>query len=182
MKARCSKLVRFLSVLGLAIWTVGPRATAQTPAGLDLQLYAGLTVTGAVGTVYQIQYVTDLAQTNDASTWRSLEFLQLPASPYLWADKSTPATGRRFYRAVVFPAPKDMVFIPPGTFRMGSPPIEAVTTLAEAGSNRAAAKDGWSGNQICLQRTALLIRFIFRRAEWHRSVFPGAIQGNSRAR
>jgi len=25
----------------------------------------------------------------------------LPASPYLWADKSAPATGKRFYRAVV---------------------------------------------------------------------------------
>ena len=26
--------------------------------------------TGAVGSVYQIQYITDLAQTNDASAWR----------------------------------------------------------------------------------------------------------------
>jgi len=37
-----------------------------------------------------------------------LEFLQLPASPHLWADKSAPATGRRFYRAVVFAAPANM--------------------------------------------------------------------------
>jgi formylglycine-generating enzyme required for sulfatase activity len=53
-----------------------------------------------------------------------LEFLQPPASPYLWADKSAPATGRRFYRAVVFAAPTNLVFIPPGTFRMGSPTNE----------------------------------------------------------
>ena len=66
------------------------------PARLDLQLYAGLTITGAVGTVYSIEHVTDLAQTNNASAWRCLEFLQLPASPYLWADKSAPATGKRF--------------------------------------------------------------------------------------
>jgi hypothetical protein len=100
MNTRPSKLVRFSTVLGLAILTVAPRASAQAPAKLDLQLYAGLTITGAVGTVYSIDYVTDLAQTNTASAWRCLEFLQLPASRYLWADKSAPATGKRFYRAV----------------------------------------------------------------------------------
>jgi formylglycine-generating enzyme required for sulfatase activity len=121
MKTRFSKLVRFLSLLCLAVCAVGPRAAAQTPAGLNIQTYAGLSITGAVGTVYSIEYVTDLAQTN---AWRCLEYLQLPASPYLWADKSAPATGKRFYRAVVYAAPTNMVFIPPGTFRMGSPTNE----------------------------------------------------------
>jgi len=121
MKTRSSKHVRFLSVLCLAVWAAGPRAVAQTAAELDIQLYAGLTITGAVSTVYSIEYVTDLAQTNNASAWRCLEFLQLPASPYLWADKSASATGRRFYRAVMRAVPGILVFIPPGTFRMGSP-------------------------------------------------------------
>ena len=112
------------SVLGLALWVVGPRASAQAPAGHDIQRYAGLTITGAVGTVYSVEYVTDLAQTNNASAWRCLELLQLPASPHLWADKSAPATGQRFYRAVEFAAPTNLVFIPPGTFRMGSPTNE----------------------------------------------------------
>jgi hypothetical protein len=75
--------------LGRAIWLAVllahlGLASAQTPAELDLQLYAGLTITGAVGTVYSVEYVTDLAETNNASAWRCLEFLQLPASPYLW--------------------------------------------------------------------------------------------------
>src|SRR6266487_2272730 len=116
-----SKHVRFLSILCGAALAVAPRVPAQTPPGLNLQLYAGLSITGAVGTVYSVEYVTDLAQTN---SWRCLEFLQPPASPYLWADKSAPATGRRFYRAVVFAAPTNLVFIPPGTFRMGSPTNE----------------------------------------------------------
>jgi len=98
-----------------------PRASAQTSLGLNLQLYAGLSITGVVGTVYSVEYVTDLAQTN---SWRCLEFLQPPASPYLWVDKSAPATGRRFYRSAVFAAPTNLVFIPPGTFRMGSPTNE----------------------------------------------------------
>ncbi len=51
---------------------------------------SGLTVTSLVTFS---GYVTDLAQTNNASAWRCLEFLQLPASPYLWADESAPATG-----------------------------------------------------------------------------------------
>jgi len=124
MKRRSWKLVGILSLLCLAVWVAGPRAVAQRPAELDLHLYAGLSITGGVGTVYSIEYVTDLAQTNNPSAWRCLEFLQLPASPYLWADKSTPATGRRFYRAVEFAAPTNLVFIPPGTFRMGSPTNE----------------------------------------------------------
>ena len=52
----------FLGALALPLFTP-PRASAQTPPGLDLQLYAGLSITGAVGTVYSVEYVTDLAQT-----------------------------------------------------------------------------------------------------------------------
>ena len=94
------------------------------PPELEVGLYAGLSITGAVGTVYSVEYLTDLAQTNTPSAWRCLEYLQLPASPYLWADKSAPAPANRFFRAVVFPAPTNMGFIPPGTFMMGSPPDE----------------------------------------------------------
>ncbi|MBI3418181.1 MAG: formylglycine-generating enzyme family protein [Verrucomicrobia bacterium] len=131
VKIQSSKLVRFLSLLCLVVWAVGPRAVAQTAAGLDLQLYAGLTITGTVGIVYSVEYVTDLAQTNNASAWRCLEFLQLSASPYLWADKSASATGRRFYRAVQTEAPTNMVFIRPGTFRMGSPTNEVGRSTVE---------------------------------------------------
>jgi formylglycine-generating enzyme required for sulfatase activity len=120
MKAKCLKLVRLLSVLCLAVWAAGPKSSAQTPPALGVQLFAGLNITGAVGAVYSVQYVTDPGQRNNASAWRCLEFLQLPASPYLWADKSAPATGRRFYRAVQAGATTNLVFIPPGTFRMGS--------------------------------------------------------------
>src|SRR5580765_6056736 len=81
MKTRSSKYVRFLSILCWAALAVGPRASAQAPPVLDIQLYAGLSITGAVGTIYSVQYVTHLAQTND---WRCLTFLQLPATNYLW--------------------------------------------------------------------------------------------------
>jgi hypothetical protein len=142
MNTRLSNHVRFVSVLCLAVWAVAPRAAAQAPAGLDLHLYAGLTITGAIGTVYSVEYVTDLAQTNTPSAWRCLEYLQLPASPYLWADKSAPPTAKRFYRVVAFTAPTNMVFIPPGTFRMGSPTNEVDRSDREGPQKRSCLHSG----------------------------------------
>lgn len=111
---------------GLALGgALGPGSLAQTAAELHIQTYAGLTITGAVGTVYSIEYITDLVQTNAPSAWRCVEFLQLPASSYLWTDRSAPVTGKRFYQAVACSPPANMVFIPPGTFRMAG--LTAVT-------------------------------------------------------
>jgi hypothetical protein len=62
MKARHA-LVRLGYALTLATCTVGLQVVAQTPPVLNLQLYAGLSITGAVGAVYSIEYVTDLTQT-----------------------------------------------------------------------------------------------------------------------
>ena len=123
MKTRSSKQIRLLTELCLALLATSPWAAAQTQAELDIKTYAGLTIIGEIGKVYSIEYVTDLTDPAE-SDWRCLEYLQLPASPYLWADKSAPATAKRFYRAVAMEAPPNMVFIPPGTFRMGSPEDE----------------------------------------------------------
>jgi hypothetical protein len=72
-----------LAALGLAAFHV----CAQTEAELNIDTYAGLTIVGEIGEVYSIEYVTDLTSPAE-SDWRCLEYLQLPASPYLWADKS----------------------------------------------------------------------------------------------
>lgn len=109
---------RFLALLYLMAWATGPRASAQTPVVLSLQTYAGLTITGSVGTVYTVQYATNLAQPD----WRGAGMVQLPSSPYLWVDTGAPATELRFYRTV--DGPTNMVWIPPGTFTMGSPSNE----------------------------------------------------------
>jgi len=112
--------------------------------------------------VYSVECVTDLAQTNDPSAWRCLEYLQLPASPYLWADRSAPATGKRFYRASVFPAPTNMVFIPPGTFRMGSPTNEV-------------GRRGWEGPQtdVIISRGFWMGKYEVTQGEYH------AVMGNN---
>ena len=113
------RVIQSLSALVLAAGAAGPQSYAQTPVGLTIQTYAGLTITGAVGTVYTVQYTTDLAESND---WRAAGIMQLPGSPYLWVDTAAPAAGRRFYRAVE--GPTNLEWIAPGTFTMGSPTNE----------------------------------------------------------
>jgi Sulfatase-modifying factor enzyme 1 len=62
LKTRLLGNLRFLSLLGWAALALAPRADAQTPAALDVHLLAGLSVTGAVGTVYSVGYLEDLTQ------------------------------------------------------------------------------------------------------------------------
>jgi len=82
-----------------------------------------LSLTGTVGTVYSIQYATNLAAT---SFWTDRTLLKVQAGSTVWSDPSAPTPARRFYRAVSVPAPADtnLVFIQPGTFTMGSPTNE----------------------------------------------------------
>jgi formylglycine-generating enzyme required for sulfatase activity len=140
--------VRCLTALYLGVWAFGPNAAAQ-PAQVSVQTYAGLTLTGTVGTVYSIEYLTDLSQT---STWRCLEFLQPPATNYLWFDSSTPVSVRRFYRAVRTQIPTNMVFIPPGTFRMGSPTNEVDRSSDEGPQTAVIISRGfWMGQYLVTQ-------------------------------
>src|SRR6185369_9899487 len=155
MKTRFSKHVRFLSITCCAVLAAAPPASAQTPPGLDLQLYAGLSITGAVGAVYSVEYVTVLAQTND---WRCLTFLQLPATNYLWFDPTAPATGQRFYRATQFNAPSNLAFIPPGTFRMGSPTNEPDRSIDEGPQTAVTISRGfWIGKYEVTQGEYLAV-------------------------
>ena len=115
-------MMNYIAKYGMSfiLASVAQPASAQLRPNLGLQLSAGqltLILTGSAGAVYSIQYGTDLAPTDD---WRCLTFVRLPTTNYFWTDSSTPATGQRFYRAVV-DVRTNLVFIPPGTFRMGSP-------------------------------------------------------------
>ncbi len=100
--------------------SISSQCVAQAPPSLSIQTYAGLSITGSVGTVYTVQYNTNLAQPDG---WQGAGIAQLPSSPYLWVDTAVPVAGQRFYRAVV--GPTNLVWLPPGTFTMGSPSTEA---------------------------------------------------------
>ena len=64
----------------------------------SIALYAGITVTGPVGTTYQIQYTTSLSGT---PVWNNLGTLTLTSSSMLYLDTTVAANqAQRYYRAV----------------------------------------------------------------------------------
>ena len=74
------------------------------PVGVSLGLYPGLTIVGAVGKMYGIQFITDVSTTN---SWTSLTNLTLEQPTQLWLDTSADVRlgnqPRRFYRVVPIP-------------------------------------------------------------------------------
>src|SRR6185503_17625307 len=86
-----------------------PFARGQSPPALDLHLFAGVDITGAVGSVYAVQSTANVAQTN---SWATVAFVQLTSTNMLYVDTSAPVAGTRFYRGLQI-TQTNMVFIPP---------------------------------------------------------------------
>lgn len=138
---------------------------AQTPPSLDLQLYAGVSISGKVGSVYAIQSTQDPAQ---SSSWSTLALLQLPATNYLYLDTSGPAHGLRFYRALLQAPPINMAFVAPNTFRMGSPANEVNRNANEGPQTMVTLTRGfWIGKYEVTQGEYLDV------TGTNPSVFPG---------
>ena len=134
-----------LTLAVLAIWS--PLAVAEMPPTLGVQLnngLIGLSVTGHVGQVYHIETTTNFT---GPIRWIPIDYLTLPISPYLYTDTRAPTAARRFYRAResnVLPI-TNMVFIPPGTFMMGSPASEAEHGSDETQHPVALTRGFWMG-------------------------------------
>jgi hypothetical protein len=73
--------------LGIGLYAVGP------------QNYPGLSITGSVGSSYQIQYVSQLGGTND---WLTLANLVLLSNPMVWVDTTSSVPQTRFYRVIPY--------------------------------------------------------------------------------
>lgn len=73
------------------------RSPSTDPAILSVQLYPGLSVTGAFGHSYRIDYAEKLTPTN----WNVLRYFTAPTSAAsLLFDPQSPGSTNRFYRAV----------------------------------------------------------------------------------
>ena len=112
--------LRGVFLLAAILASFSSSALPLTPARLSLAPASGLTVTGAVGSIYAIQCATSLSQ---PTPWRGLALLQLPSTPYLVPGTAPAATGSRFYRAIAM-TQTNLVFIPAGSFTLGSPTNE----------------------------------------------------------
>lgn len=105
-----------LSILLLSIViTLPPAVNGEDAVSISIQPYVGLSITGALGTSYEIQYTEDLG---DSNTWETVTNLSLVSSPSLWVDTTSPALRQRYYRALVI-TNIPMVRIPAGSFVMG---------------------------------------------------------------
>ncbi len=103
--------------------------TTFAVTNLEIQMVPMLKLTGEIGSTNQIQYVTDLRQTNK---WITLTNIVLSTIPSYFVDTSSVGTVTRYYQAVLLtstattgPVPlPNFVKIPAGTFVMGSPTTE----------------------------------------------------------
>ncbi len=131
MNARVSILLIWQALAGLACSLLTPDARAQSSATLSVRLVGGvpqLSLSGPVGTSWTIQSSPALAPAVD---WVALTNLTLLTSPTAVTDPDGPAEGTRFYRAMELKGQSptnvivtNMVWMPPGTFTMGSPATE----------------------------------------------------------
>jgi len=77
--------------------TIGSVEVFTPPTSITaINMYAGLTLTGMVGTTNRIDFKNDIA----ASNWTVLTNLVLPSSPYLFIDANSPNSTKGFYRVV----------------------------------------------------------------------------------
>jgi hypothetical protein len=74
----------------------------MNPPGVSLALYPGLTIDGAAGLDYGIQYNTGLTNSNG---WQGMTNLTLDLPTGLWFDVQPATQHQRFYRVVPGPIP-----------------------------------------------------------------------------
>jgi hypothetical protein len=87
--------VAVLNAFGSAV--SNPAYLSVTPVCVDLNLYAGLTLTGGVtGQVYRVQYVTSL----NSEAWTTLTTITQKVSGVFVLDPQPANLQRRFYRVV----------------------------------------------------------------------------------
>lgn len=72
------------------------------PACVDLQMYAGLNVTGEIGKTYVIRYTLDPGST-DFSTWTPIATNRLSSPTWFFLDFDSPSTPKRFYGVALQP-------------------------------------------------------------------------------
>ena len=126
---------------------------AQDGPNLGIQLHpesqaAQIQLTGEVGSTYVIESKTDLEE----DFWLARAVLEMTTPEILWLDPVPADAPQRIYRAVkvakaegVQPI-ENMVWIPPGTFTMGSPDDEVNRYSDEGPQTRVTISKGfWMG-------------------------------------
>lgn len=80
-----------------------PSALAQltvADACVDLHMFAGLNISGQVGSTYVLSYTTDLSKTN---SWVPLATNTMTSAGWFFLDMDSPFAPKRFYKTVLQP-------------------------------------------------------------------------------
>lgn len=109
-------IARILLLIGILA-----AAQAQAQVTLEARLTPTVIIDGPAGSLQQVQYSTNVT---DAEGWNVLGFVRLDTVPKPFFDV-TAGGQQRFYRTILSGiADTNLVWIPPGTFMMGSPSNE----------------------------------------------------------
>ncbi len=117
-----------ITCLILAVTITGVSLPGQAETVLQANLTPTVTIDGPLGSMQQVEYTTDLANSN---SWQVAGVVRLDATPKLFVD-STASGAQRYYRTkLIGVADTNMVWVPPGTFLMGSPSNEVTRSPTE---------------------------------------------------
>ena len=109
-----------VTIGALAVFLAAAGARAAAPQIAETAMVPRLSIQSDLGITNQIQYTSDLSQSN----WVTLTNLLVGQSPYWFVDAGAPPAAQRFYRVVALvstnpSAPDNMALIPAGSFTMG---------------------------------------------------------------
>jgi len=116
------RLIKSLRICLFCLAAFFLTATAFSQPSLAIKFNPTVAITGLPGSMQQVQYTTDLANSN---SWATIGFAMVTANPTYFTD--TGANGEsRFYRTITVGLPDtNLVWLPPATFVIGSPVTEA---------------------------------------------------------
>jgi formylglycine-generating enzyme required for sulfatase activity len=147
----------YLSVLLLPKPVSDAGAATPSPVIQEIRMVGmmpQLTIAGQVGQTNVILFTDDLVPVN----WKVLTNIVLTQSPYVVVDAGAPPSPKRFYEVAVTggaepSGPTNMVWIPPGTFTMGSPSTEIDRDSDESPQTQVTISRGfWMGKYEVTQR------------------------------
>jgi len=133
-----------------------PRTEASAALQLKVEMQSGspqILVYGAAGSVCQIQWTENLSGTN---TWSHLGELVITNCPSILSDPAPAPVICRFYRAVWSPG-TNLVWIPPGSFTMGSSTNEALRNADEAQHSVTISQGFWMEKHLVTQSDYLSV-------------------------
>ncbi len=132
--------------------SIGLPFPSSAETTLEAKLVPAVVINGPLNSLQQIQYSTNIADTN---AWTVLSYVRLDATPKRFHDDSANGEKRYYRTKMVGVSDTNLIWIPPGVFTMGSPTNEEGRTAAEGPQTL-----------VTLTKGFLMGRFEVRNVEW----------------